>query len=235
MHPTHPTDRAARVAGAWYLSLAATAPFSLIYLPNALIVRGNATATAGNVLAHETLFRLGIVAELITSVLFIYLVLALYRLLGGVSQRLATQMVALVLVSATVGFVNVLNNVAALILFRGGDFLAVLGKPQLDALGMTFLELHGQGVEIDSLFWGLWLWPLGLLVMRSGFLPRILGVLLLVNGAAYVAGSLTSQLWPSYADVVSRATMPAVLGEFWIMLWLLIKGAGGRRSATPAS
>src|SRR5712691_9219247 len=195
----HPTDKAARVAGAVYLSMVVTAPFSLIYIPRTLIVRGNATLTANNILAHETLFRLGIVADLITSVIFIFLVLALYRLLSGVNKTHASLMVALVLVSAAVGFMNVLNNIAALTLFRGADFLAIFEKPQRDALAMLFLRLHGQGIVINEIFWGLWLLPFGVLVMRSGFLPRILGVLLIANCFVYVVVSLTSLLLPDYA------------------------------------
>src|SRR6266852_3523475 len=221
----HPTDKAARVAGAVYLSMVVTAPFSLIYIPSTLIVRGNATATANNILAHETLFRLGIVADLITSIIFICVVLALYRLLSGVNKTLASLMVALVLVSAAVGFMNVLNNIAALTLFRGSDFLAVLDKPQRDALAMLFIRLHGQGNVINEIFWGLWLLPFGVLVMRSGFLPRILGVLLIVNCFAYVALSFTGLLLPQYYHVAFRIAFPALFGEVAIVLWLLIKGA----------
>src|SRR5712691_12512252 len=119
----------------------------------------------------------------------------------------------LALVSAAVGFMNVLNEIAALSLFRGADFLAVLEKPQRDALGMLFLRLHGQGNVINEIFWGLWLFPFGVLVMRSGFLPRILGVWLIVNCFGYLAISLTSLLLPSYANVVSRAALPALTGE----------------------
>ena len=229
----HPTDKAARIAGAIYLSMVLTAPFSLIYVPSKLIVRGNATATAANVLAHETLFRLAIVADLTSSVIFIFVVMALYRLFSGVNKTHASHMVALVLVSAAVGFLNVLNNIAALILFRGADFLAVFEKPQREALGMLFVRLHGQGNVINEIFWGLWLFPFGVLVMRSRFLPRILGVLLLVNGFAYVAQSLTSLLLPDYASVVGRIALPAQFGELWIMLWLLIKGAKVEPDASP--
>ena len=221
----HPTVKTARVAGALYLSMVVTGPFSLIYLPNKLIVRGNAAATAGKVLASEMLFRLGIVADLVGAVLFILLAMALYRLFSGVNKTHASLLVVLVLVSATIGFVNVLSNIAALTLFRGADFLAVFDKPQRDALGMLFLRLHGQGNLINEIFWGLWLFPFGVLVMRSRFLPRILGVLLIVNGFAYLAISLTSLLFPDYGNLLFRAAMPALLGELWIMLWLLIKGA----------
>src|SRR6266480_5538704 len=231
----HPTDKAARVAGAVYLSMVVTAPFSLIYIPRTLIVRGNATATANNILAHETLFRLGIVADLISSVIFICLALALYRLFSGVYQTHASLMVALVLVSAAVGFINVLNNIAALTLFRGADFLAVLDKPQREALGMLFLRLHGQGTVINEIFWGLWLFPFGVLVMRSRFLPRILGLWLIINGFAYVVLSFTGLLLPQYTDKVYNIAFPVLFGEMAIMLWLLIKGAKVQPLATAAA
>jgi hypothetical protein len=230
----HPTDKAARVAGAVYLSMAVTAPFSLIYIPRTLIVRGDAIATATNILAHETLFRLGIVADLISSVIFFFVAMALYRLLSGVNKTHASLMVALVLVSVAVGFMNVLNNIAALTLFRGADFLSVFNKGQLDALAMLFLRLHGQGLGINEIFWGLWLFPFGVLVMRSGFLPRILGVWLIVNCFAYLALSFTSLLLPQYQDMVSRIAFPVFFGEIAIALWLLIKGAKVRPLAAPA-
>lgn len=231
----HPTDKAARIAGAIYLSMAVTAPFSMMYVPRALIAQGDATATANNILAHETLFRLGIVGELSTAVILIFLVMALHRLLGGVNEHRARLMVGLVLVSAAITFMNMVNNIAALTLFRGADFLAVLDRPQREALAMLFLHLHSQGNFVNEAFWGLWLLPFGLLVMKSGFLPRILGVLLIVNCLAYVAASLTWLLLPAYGNAVFRALTPALLGELWIMLWLLIKGANVQPLSAPAS
>src|SRR5437773_9795880 len=138
----HPTVKAARIAGAIYLSMVITGPFSLIYVPSKLIVRGNAVATADNILAHETMFRLAILADLIGSVIFICLAIALYKLLSGVSKTWAGLMVAFVLVSAAVGFLNTLNDIAALTLFLGADFLSVFDYPQRDALGMLFICLH---------------------------------------------------------------------------------------------
>jgi hypothetical protein len=221
----HPLKKAARVAGAVYLSMVFTGPFSLMYVPGKLIVRGNARATAANVLTHDTLFRFGIVAGLFGQVLFICLGVALYRLLSDVNKTWARLMVGFVLVASAVGFVNELNNLGALILFRGGEFLTVLDKAQLDALGMLFVRLHGQGNVIAEIFWGLWLFPFGLLVFRSGFLPRFLGVWLMINCFGYLVLSMTALFFPAYSDTVFLFLQPVFFGELAIMLWLLIKGA----------
>jgi len=168
----HPIKKAARIAGAIYLSMVFTAPFSLIYVPSKLIVHGNAAATADNILAHETMWRLSIFGDLIGQIIFICLGIALYRLLSGVNKTWTALMVAFVLVSAAVGFLNTLNNIGALVFFQDGEFLTAFDKPQRDALAMFFLRLHGQGIAIDEIFWGVWLFPFGLVVFRSGFLPR---------------------------------------------------------------
>ena len=221
----HPLKKAARIAGAVYLSMVVTGPFSLIYVPSKLIVRGNAAVTADNILAHQTMFNLAILADLVGQVIFICLAIALYRLLSSVNKTWAGLMVALVLVSAAVGFFNTLNNIAAQILFRGADFLAVFDKPQRDALGMLFIRLHTQGIFIDEMFWGLWLFPFGLLVFRSGFLLRFIGVWLMINCFGYVALSVTSLFFPAYYEAAFRWAQPVLFGELVIMLWLLIKGA----------
>ena len=221
----HPLKKAARIAGAIYLSMVVTGPFSLIYVPNKLIVRGNAAATADNILAHETMFRLAILADLTGAVIFICLGIALYKLLSGVSRTWAGLMIAFVLDSATVGFLNTLNNIAALTLFRGADFLAVFDKPQRDALAYLFVRLHSQGILINEIFWGLWLFPFGLLVFRSGFLPRFIGVWLMINCFGYVALSVTALFFPDYYEAAFKWSQPVLFGELAVMLWLLIKGA----------
>ena len=131
----HPTNKAARVAGAVYLSMVFTAPFSLIYVPNKLIVRGDATATADNILAHETLFRLSILGDLVGQVIFICLAIALYRLLSNVNRTWALLMVGVCFGLCAVGFLNTLNNIAGLILFRGGEFLSVFDTASAQCLG----------------------------------------------------------------------------------------------------
>jgi hypothetical protein len=221
----HPLKKAARIAGAVYLSMIFTAPFTLLYVPGKLIVRGNASATANNILAHETMFRLAIMGELVGQVIFICLGIALYRLLSSVNKTWAMMMFGFVLVSATVGFLDTLNNIAALILFRGADFLAVFDKAQLNALGYLFIRLHSQGIFMNELFWGLWLFPFGLLVFRSGFLPRFIGVWLMINCFGYVALCVIALFIPSYYDAAFGWAQPVLFGELAIMLWLLIRGA----------
>src|SRR6266478_4213987 len=197
----------------------------MLYVPGKLIVRGNAAATADNILAHETMFRLSIFGDLIGHVIFICLAIALYRLLSSVNNTWALLMVSFVLVSAAVGFLNALNNIAAVILFRGGEFLTVFDKPQRDALAMLFVRLHSQGEFISEIFWGVWLFPFGLLVFRSGFLPRFLGVWLMINCFGYVALSTTALFFPDYYEAAFKWAQPVLFGELAIMLWLLIKGA----------
>jgi Domain of unknown function (DUF4386) len=228
----HPIKKAARIAGAIYLSFVLVAPFSMLYVPGQLIVRGNAAATADNILAHETMFRLSILGDLIGQVIFICLAIALYRLLGNVNKIWALLMVSLVSVSAAVGFLNALNNIAAVILFRGGEFLTVFDKPQRDALAMLFLRLHSHGEFISEIFWGVWLFPFGLLVFRSGFLPRFLGVWLLIACFAWIAVSITAQFFPQNYGSAFAWLQPAFFAEMAIMLWLLIRGANVK--ALPA-
>lgn len=220
------TRNPGRVAGLWYLLLVVFGPIRLIYIPSKLFVHGNATATASNIAAHELLFRLGIVADLFCAVLLIFLLLALYQLLKGVDRSLAVLMVMVGgVMPATIYFVNVVNDAAALLLVRGDDFLSVFDQPQRDALAMLFVRLHGQQEVAAEVLWGLWLFPLGILVYRSRFLPRFLGVWLIINGFAYLALSLTGFLLPQYQDKAFLISQPALFGELALMLWLVIKGA----------
>ncbi len=229
------TRNPGRVAGLLYLLLFA-APLRLIYIPNKLFVMGDATATANNIAAHETLFRFGIFGDLFTGTMSIFVTLALYRLFKEVDQNQAVLMVILgSLMVCPIYFVNTLNDVAALILARGADFLSVFEKPQRDALAMLFLRLHHYGVLANEVFWGLWLFPFGMLVYKSRFIPRILGVWLIINGFAYLVISATGLLVPQYENMVSNIAFPALLGEMAIVLWLLIKGARPKPLAESAS
>lgn len=230
------TKKQARVAGLLYLLGAIIAPIGLLLIPSRLIVGGDAAATADNIRASESLFRIGIASELIHQVIFIFLVLALYRLFKVVDQNLAALMVVLgALVSVPIVFLSVLNEIAALVLLSGAEFVSVFDKSQLDALAYLFLRLHSQGINLVAIFWGLWLFPFGILVIRSGFIPRVLGVLLMMAGFAYLVDSFTSLLLPQYADTVSQFAMVLYFGELPIIFWLLIWGAKEQRSDAPAS
>jgi hypothetical protein len=224
------TKRQARIAGLLYLLAGITAPFSLIYIPSTLVVPGDAMATVRNVRASETLLRMAIVDELIVATLFIFVVLALYRLLRGIDERHALVMVILFFASVPISCCNVINHIAALILVSGADFLSAFEKSQLDALAYLFLRLHDQGITVASIFWGLWLFPFGVLVIRSCFIPRVLGVLLMIAGSGYLVDSLTSLVLPKYAHLVSQFGIILEAGELPIILWLLIWGARAQPS-----
>ena len=226
------TKKAARVAGLLYFAVSIPGVFSLLYIPSHFIVYGDAAATANKIAASEFVFRFGIVSELIGFIGFIFVVRALYRLLVVVNKSQASLMLTLMLVSIPISLLNVLNETAALTLIRGANFLSVFDKPQRDALALLFLHLHFDGFMVAQVFWGLWLIPFGLLVYKSGFLPRILGVLLIIACFGYLANSVVALgLLP---DVVSRFVGQLTICELPIILWLLIMGAKDQPLAVPA-
>lgn len=217
-------QRALRVAGWLYFLMALTAPLGLLYIPGKLIVAGDPTATAANIRASETLFRLGIGSELFHQAIAIFLVLALYRLFKQVNENHARMLVVLgALVSVPIMFLNVLNEIAALILVSGVDFLSSFSKGQLDSLAMLFLRLHNHGIEVASIFWGLWLFPFGFLAIRSGFIPRFLGYLLIIAGSAYLTSAAVSLVLPQIADPINQVALILEIGEVPMLLWFFIR------------
>ncbi|MDH4036043.1 MAG: DUF4386 domain-containing protein [Candidatus Krumholzibacteria bacterium] len=222
-------QRNARIAGLLYLLLTLVAPLRLLYIPGKLFVRGDAAATAANIAANETLFRLGIMSELACGVIVLFLTFALYRLFRDVDHQLAVLVVIVGgILPAAVDFLIVLNDIAALAFVSGADYLAAFDAPQRDALAHFFMRLHGQQVLAAEVLWGIWLFPLGMLAIRSRFIPRLFGYWLIINGIAYLALSVSGLVLPQYAAWVEMVTIPALLGEVAFMLWLLIKGARER-------
>ena len=225
----------ARAAGRIYILLGLVAPIGLMVVPNKLIVTGDATATLARIRASEGLFRIGLASELISNVIVIFLVLALYRLFKPVSDMLAKQLVILgALVSVPIMFANGVNSMAALVLASGEEFLSVFDAAELDALAYLFVRLHSYGITMASVFWGLWLFPFGMLVIRCGFIPRVLGYLLMVAGAAYLAAAFARMIVPQYSPIVSRIALPLESAELPIMIWLLIWGARQPARASTA-
>ena len=217
--------RQARIAGLLYLLASIPAVFSWVYVPTKLIVTGDATATANRIRASETLFRLSIGSELIGLILFIFVVLALYRLFSPVNEKHALAMATLLLMSLPISFVSVVNEIAALIVVSGASFLSVFDQHQLDALAYLFIRLDGQGFVVAQIFWGLWLFPFGALVIRSGFIPRFLGYLLFIAGVGYIANSVAALIVPAYRHTVAQFADRLQMAEMPIIFWLLIWGA----------
>ena len=220
----------ARIAGLLYLLASIPAFFAWVYVPNKLIVTGDATATANNVRASETLLRLSIGSELIGLILFIFVVLALYQLFKPVSEKHALAMATLLLISLPISFLSVVNEMAALVVVSGASFLSGFDQPQLDTLAYLFFRLHSQGLVVAQIFWGLWLFPFGVLVIRSGFIPRFLGYLLFIAGVGYIANSFAALLLPTHRLAVARFADILQMAELPIIFWLLIWGAKDQQS-----
>jgi len=233
-----PAKRDARIAGWLYFLFAAPGPFCLLYVPSKIMARGDAAAAAANVLAHEMLLRTSVVVWLLGMALWIVLAVALYRLFYGVSKALASSLVIFVAVSAGIGFLNELNNLAAILVLRGNEFISTLTQPQRETVAMLFLRLHGQGLAINEMLWGLWLLPFGLLIARSHFIPRLLGIWLLLDGFVWMGLSMVALLAPSYNDLAFKAAQPAVFAELAVMLWLMtigVRAPATERGAMPAA
>jgi hypothetical protein len=216
----------ARRAGLLYFVGSLAGPFSLLYVPSHLIVSGDATATANHLRASESLLRAGMAGELFGSVMFIFIALALYHLFRSVDERHAVGMATLLMISIPISILAVLNELAALGCANGAPILSAFDPHQLDALAYLFMRLHGRALVLAEIFFGV-------LVLRSGFIPRILGVLLLIAGVGYLADSLTTLVLPAYADFVDRFSKFLTAGELPIIFWLLIWGVRIKRSNAP--
>jgi hypothetical protein len=223
--PMDSLKKQSRIAALLYFLSCLPAPFALLYVPNVLVVRGNAVATANNVRDSEALLRLGMAVELLSATLVIFAILAFYRLFKAVSHKHAMAMMILFLISVPISYLNILNDLAALTFARGPAFLsAVFDKAQLDAFVLFFLRLHNQGIILAQIFWGLWLFPFGIAVIRSGFIPRFVGIAAMIAGGGYVINSSVSLFLPVSAQGFGDLATILGVGELAI-LWLLIWGA----------
>jgi len=209
--------------------------FGIMYVPSAIMVPGDAATTASNIMTSESLFRLGIVSALIVQLIQIAVVLVLYKLLKPVNKNLAVLMVIFILVGVPIAMLSELNRFAALLLLSGADYLAAFTADQLHAQVMQFLDIREYGINIAGIFWGLWLFPMGYLVFKSGYIPRILGILLMIGCFGYLIESVAFFLFPNFDATISLYTF---WGEVLFPLWLLIKGvnieAWEKRALEPA-
>jgi len=220
-------QRIARRAGVLYLVLSIVAMFSFFYLRPRFVISGDAAATASNILAHEQLYRTGILLDLFGQLVFIVVVLELYRLFKDVDRTQARVMLALVGTGIAVQVASEALNVAPLVLLGGADYLSAFTRPQLEALAYGSLTLFGKQGDLLTAFWGVWLFPFAYLTIKSGFLPKFLGVLLILSGVAYVVTCATAIVFPAVATV-TKFMMPLYFGEFIVVLWLAFIGARPR-------
>ena len=221
----------ARIAGILYLMIIVTGIFAQS-VRSTLIMPGDAAATAKNIMASEQLFRAAIVSDLIMTTCFLLMGFAFYVLLKQVNKNLALLMLLFNLVGMPLMGTNILNEFAPVLLLSGADYLKGLGTDQLQALVMLFLNLYEHGYLIAALSYGAYLLPLGYLVFKSGYFPRILGILLMVDCFGLLIPLFQGFLFPGYEVVTYPGLAIGVIAEFSFCLWLLIKGVRDRQPAT---
>lgn len=219
--------KVARLAGLFYLIVVVTGIISLAYVPSKLIVWENPSLTLDNIKNNEMLFRLSIFSGLICYIAFLILPLVLYRLLKSVNDSYAKLMVVLAIISVPISFVNLLNKLAVLSLISGANYLTTFTDTQLQTQVMLSLNQYDNGILIVQIFWGLWLFPFGYLVYKSGILPKFLGVFLMIGCFSYLINFIGFFLFPNYAElgISSYVRLPASIGEIGTCLWLLVMGA----------
>ena len=225
------TSKNARIVGFWYLMLVFVGPLRLLYIPNKLFVHGDAAATAANITAHQTLFQLGIFADAWGGVVLAVLALAFYRLFKDVDRFQAWLLVITGgIIPGALYLVNTMNDAAALMLIRGDDYLNVFTEAQRDALAFFFIRLHFQAIVSAEVLWGVWLFPMAILILKSRWFPRFLGWWLILDGMSWLIQSFANMFLPAYVDALFTWSMPFQLGEIAVTLWFLIMGAKEKKS-----
>jgi hypothetical protein len=221
--------KTARIAGLWYLLVAVFPVFSIMYVDSKLFVPDDAAATVNNILASEWLFRLGFVSSLLGQICFLFLAHAFYALFKSVNKDLARLIVIFIVASVSVACLNLLNKFAPILLLSGVGYLSVFEPAQLHALSMIFLDMHKYGNSITLIFFGLWLFPLGVLVFKSDFMPRALGVLLMIGSFGDPIEFIMIFLFPDFRPTNPPWLTVAVVAQLSLILWLLIKGVSNRK------
>ena len=215
------SQKTARVAACVFLIIFFLGMSTELFIRPDIIVPGDAATTVNNIMASESLFRLSLVSDLIRQMFLMLLPLVLYKLLKPVNKNVASLMVIFALVSVPISMLNELNHFAVLLLASGAGYLTAFKADQLNILVMFFLELHKYGTFIPQVL-SFWVLLLGYLVFKSGFLPRILGILLMFGGLCYTVLAVLFFLFPNLDAMILG--LFAFIGESLFYLWLLIKG-----------
>jgi len=216
-------QKTARTAGVLYFVYIVATMFANVTRTK-LIVFGDAIATANNIQASEWLFRIGFVSDVLAGVLFLLAAWALYVLLKPVDKNIALLFLLLNLGGVAVQCLNMLNLFSAVLLLGGAGYLNVFQTDQLQALAMLFLNLYKNGFMVAQFFYAAWLFPLGYLVFKSGYLPKLLGIVLMVECFGWLIYPFQFFLFPSFTVITYFSFVIGFIGEFSLTLWLLIKG-----------
>jgi hypothetical protein len=220
----------ARIAGILYLIYIVTTIFANASRTK-LIVFGDTIATANNILASEWLFRIGFISDVLAGVLFLLAAWALYVLLKPVNKNIALLFLLLNLGGVTVQCINMLNLFSATLLLSGADYLKIFQIDQLQTIAMFFLYLYKNGFMIAQFFFAAWLFPLGYLVFKSGYLPKALGIIVMIECFGWLMYPFQFFLFPAYEVISYLSFAVGFIGEFGLTLWLLIMGAKEQSSS----
>ena len=228
---TNSLKQTARLAGLFYLLQVLTMGFNLGYVRSTLIVAGDAAATAANISANESLFRMAMASNIISQIFLFFFGLTVYKLFKGFNKTLAMIFLTSLLLSVGIAMVNSINNFAALLVLNNADYLKAFGQEQIKALMMIFLRLSNSGIALLEVFSGIFIISLGLLIIKSRFIPRILGILLIIGGCWFQINTFTKILAPSfYPAIITQLTMFFnALGGIPLIFWLLIKGVNNQQ------
>jgi hypothetical protein len=222
----------ARMAGLFYLIFILLSILVKVLGRSTMIILGDAAATAQNITASEGLFRLSFMSDLLSAMFFLLAAWALYILLKPVNKNLALLFLLLNLGGVAVQSLNLLNQFAAVLLLGGGDYLGAFQTGQVQAMALFFLNLHENGFMIAQIFYSAWLFPLGYLIYKSGFLPKFLGILVLADFVCWLTYFFQYFLFPNFTVITYLSFPVGFLAEFGLALWLLIMGATDQKSAS---
>lgn len=220
----------ARKAGWLYFVFALWAIANNFFVSTGFFVPGDAAATAHNIQTRESGFRIGILFSFVELLLFVVVVVFLYALFERVDKRLSLLMLSFVTLGVAVSLSNLVLKASPLHYLGGAAYLEAFSRPQLEALSQVSLNLRGSGNHLAMSFWGLWLFPLGALAIRSGFVPKLVGYLVVIAGVSYLAIGVVSLVQPEARATIARYAMPFHFGELAIVFWLMIRGATPTRA-----
>lgn len=220
-------DRLARITGFLYFLMIPLGIFSIMYVPKKIFIEGDGATTMHNINLYGNLFKQGIFSAVMLQIINIFVAIFLYRLLKPVNQKHARLLVLLFIISVPITLLNELNHLAVLLLSSGKAYFSIFSSEQLQSFIFMFNDLHKYGIKITSIFWGLWLFPMGYLIYQSSFLPRFLGILLIIGCFGYLVDFISYFIFPDLK--IPTISIYTSLGELILPFWLMFAGVNTQR------